>query len=294
MSRPPVPVTVIGGYLGAGKTSLVNHLLRRSGLRLGVLVNEFGALPIDADLIEAEGEALISIAGGCVCCAFGDDLAGGLRDLAALDPAPEHVLVEASGVALPGAVAGTVSLVREAALGAVLVLADAETVRGAAAERYMGDTVLRQIADADLIVLTKTDLADPGPVRAWLSGLTRAPVAEARHGALDPALALGPHPGRAPPVGAHHAPGLASVALDPGGADARALAAALAGAPEVVRAKGFVGDGGGLVLVQVVGARWRIGPAPGGAEPGLVCIGPEGLDADGIGRIVRAAATGRH
>ncbi len=69
-----LPVTVIGGYLGSGKTTLVNHLLRHAGsLRLAVLVNDFGELPIDADLIETRGEGVISIAGGCVCCSFGSD-----------------------------------------------------------------------------------------------------------------------------------------------------------------------------------------------------------------------------
>ena len=70
-----VPVTLIGGYLGAGKTTLVNHLLRNAdGRRLAVLVNEFGELPIDADLIEARDGNLISISGGCICCSFGSDL----------------------------------------------------------------------------------------------------------------------------------------------------------------------------------------------------------------------------
>ena len=72
----PLPVTIISGYLVAGKTTLVNHLLRTAqGRKLAVMVNEFGALPIDEDLIEAKGDDLISIAGGCVCCSFGTDRA---------------------------------------------------------------------------------------------------------------------------------------------------------------------------------------------------------------------------
>ena len=81
-----VPVTVIGGYLGAGKTTLVNRLLRQAnGRRLAVLVNEFGALPIDADLIESQDDNIINIEGGCVCCSYGSDLIAGLRDLQTID-----------------------------------------------------------------------------------------------------------------------------------------------------------------------------------------------------------------
>ena len=94
---------------GGGKTTLVNHLLRTAnGLRLAILVNEFGALPIDDDLIIAREDNLISLAGGCVCCSFGSDLMAALMDLSQLSPPPERVLIEASGVAMPGAIAASV------------------------------------------------------------------------------------------------------------------------------------------------------------------------------------------
>jgi G3E family GTPase len=93
-----IPVTVIGGYLGAGKTTVVNHLLRHAaGRRIAILVNEFGDLPIDQDLIEAEGEDMIAISGGCICCSFGSDLTAALIKLSELTPTPDHVVIEASG-----------------------------------------------------------------------------------------------------------------------------------------------------------------------------------------------------
>ena len=90
----PIPVTLIGGYLGAGKTTLVNHLLRqREGRRIAVLVNDFGDLSIDADLIEAREGELLRLAGGCVCCSFGSDLVAALLQMRALRPAPDHILI---------------------------------------------------------------------------------------------------------------------------------------------------------------------------------------------------------
>ena len=166
----PLPVTVVGGYLGAGKTTLVNSLLRQAnGRRLAIMVNEFGALPIDSSLIEAADDRIVSLAGGCVCCSYGEDFVSSLVMLAALEPRPDHILLEASGVAFPGAIAGTIGLLTGFALDGVVVLADAETVRRRAADRYIGSTVRQQLAQADLILLNKCDLAvDPDAVEAWL------------------------------------------------------------------------------------------------------------------------------
>ena len=175
MAAGPLPVTVVGGYLGAGKTTLVNSLLRQAnGRRLAVMVNEFGALPIDASLVEAADDRIVSLVGGCVCCSYGEDLVSSLAMLAALEPRPDHVLLEASGVAFPGAIAGMVGLLAGFALDGAVVLADAETVRGRAADRYIGSTVRRQLAQADLILLNKCDLAgDADAVETWLGEAAR-------------------------------------------------------------------------------------------------------------------------
>ena len=138
-------VTVIGGYLGAGNTTMVNHLLRHAnGRRLAVLVNEFGDLPIDADLIEAVEDRLISIVGRCVCCSFGNNLIAALRDLARRATRPDHVLIESSGVAIPNAIVSTMHLVAGFRPEGIIVVVDAETVRRTAQDDYVGDEITRQ------------------------------------------------------------------------------------------------------------------------------------------------------
>ena len=292
-----LPVTVIGGYLGAGKTTLVNHLLRHAdGLRYAVLVNEFGDLSIDADLIEAEEDGMISISGGCVCCAFGNDLIGALDDMLAMRPRPDHVLIEASGVALPASIAASVGLVQGMRVDGVLVLADADQIRANAANTYLSDTITRQLAQADIVLLTKADLIDAAGLErltTWLRsqapGTRIVPVVQ---GAVPAEAILGALPlaarGRTVGPAAH---GLFdSVVLRPDGpVDAADLARALADDPGVTRAKGFVDTRDGLVLIHVVGHRRTVEPATGDHPNGVVCIG---LKAEFDPARVRALAGG--
>lgn len=167
-----ITATVVGGYLGAGKTTLVNHLWRHAnGLRLAVLVNDFGDLAIDADLIESQKDNVINIAGGCVCCSFGSDLIAALKDVRDFDPRPDHLLIEASGVSLPGSIAESVTLVADFELDSVIVLVDAETVRQRSRDTYFADTISRQLWSADLILLNKCDLPTAeglAETEAWL------------------------------------------------------------------------------------------------------------------------------
>lgn len=294
----PVPVTTIGGYLGAGKTTLINATLRHAaGRRLAVLVNEFGALPIDQDLIEAEDGNIISIAGGCICCSFGDDLIGALRDLSALDPPPDHILIEASGVAIPASVAANMSLLPACAPNGVVVLADAETVRTLARDKYLGDTILRQLADADLVVITKTDLvseAEAAAVASWVESVAaRAAVFPARQGQVPPDILLGPVEPHAGIAAGHHADALFESIVIPCDQplDAAALARRLGdSALRLVRAKGFVRDlSGQTFAVQVVGNRWQVSPVSADLPHAIVCIARAGqLDETALARVFDA------
>jgi G3E family GTPase len=173
---PPraLPVVVIGGYLGAGKTTLLNHLLHQAaGRRIAVLVNDFGEVNIDADLIVGAEAGVLSLAGGCLCCSFGDDLVGTLNGLHRRSPPPDLVLIELSGVALPAAVVRSARLAAGVEVVGTLVVADAADIRRQAGDRYVGDTVLQQLRDADWLLLNKPDLVDAATLEAlqsWLAG----------------------------------------------------------------------------------------------------------------------------
>ena len=272
-----IPLTVIGGYLGSGKTTLVNHLLRESrGGGLAVLVNEFGELAVDGALIEAEAGRMVELAGGCVCCAYGDDLAGALGDVIALDPPPKQILVEASGVALPGAIVTNLQLMSGVGGDAVIVVCDAETLAMRRADRWLGDTIERQLRNADLVVLNRSDCADERTIaraRDVIAADTpAASIIETVQAAVEPAIALTTFVDRARDGTRNHA-GHTTRIETPGREALDAFAQALAEDPMIVRAKGFArGPDGAMRLLQLVGARFTWEPADDGCQEGIVVI----------------------
>ncbi len=294
-----LPVTVVGGYLGAGKTTLINSLLRHAnGLRLAVLVNEFGALSIDEDLIEAQDDDIISIAGGCICCSFGSDLTAALVDLSRLETPPQHILIESSGVAIPGAIVQSLQLVTGFQSDGIVVLVDAETVQDMAADTYLGDTITRQLSDADIVVINKIDLvsaAQTADTQDWLKRLApNAQMLPTEHAAVPLDAVLGCGPAQRVTAPGTHADAMFDRILlsEVRVADPHAFAQALAtGGCGVVRAKGFVHDAAGArVLLHVVGKRAEVRAAEGAGVDGVVCIGRKGvLNPAGIDEILTAA-----
>jgi len=286
-----LPVTIIGGYLGSGKTTLVNHLLRHAnGTRLAVLVNDFGELPIDADLIESQDGNVISLSGGCICCSYGDDLSLSLQQLRKAVQLPEHVLIEASGVALPGAIGNTLSLHRAYQLDSIVVLADASALMQQVNEKYIGDTVQRQLKDADLLVLNKLDLLSidqANAVRRWLADtFTPVPVIDAVQALVDTGVVFQMRSGVLNKHSHDHpnANSLFESMMVPleSTVNAQWLAEQLADQQmHLIRAKGFVRDKDiRIKTIQVVGRRASVTDAPAdlpsSVQLGIVCIAKAG------------------
>lgn len=220
-----IPVTVITGFLGSGKTTLIRHLMSNAGdRRLAVLVNEFGNIGVDGDILKScadencPAENIIELANGCICCTVADDFIPTIEKLMALPRKPDHILIETSGLALPKPLLKAFDwppIRSQITVDGVIALADAEAV---AAGRFAPDVeaVQRQreadesidhetplsevfedqIGCADIVLLTKADLAGSEGVSAARAVIEselsrRLPILEAIEGVVDPRVVLG-------------------------------------------------------------------------------------------------------
>ncbi len=220
-----IPATIVTGFLGAGKTTLIRHLLAHShGKRLALIINEFGDVGVDRDILESCGsetcraDDMIELSNGCICCTVGEDFIPAISGLLAREDKPDHIIIETSGLALPQplvrafnwpeikaavTVDGVVTLVDAMALNEGRFGADEEAIE---AERKadqmldhatpLGELFQDQLSAADLVVVNKTDLLGPGGAEAIIESLRShmrpgTGVIAARNGEVDPAALLG-------------------------------------------------------------------------------------------------------
>jgi len=340
-----IPATIVTGFLGAGKTSLVRHLLATaSGHRLAIIVNEFGELGIDRELLLGCGDAacgeddIVELANGCLCCTVADDFLPTLSRLIDRPEPPDHILIETSGLALPKplvqafawpeirtrlTVDGVVTVIDAAAAAEGRFAADPEAVaRQRAADpaidhdNPLEEVFTDQLACADLVILNKTDLLDPGQLAELCRELEArlrpgVKLIAAEQGRVAPAVALGlaaaaeddlaARPSLHELEGEHDHDDFESFVVDSGPvadiAAFRARLAAVIRAHDVLRVKGFVDVPGRdrRQVVQAVGDRvqqhfdrpWLAGET---RATRLVVIGKRGLDRTAIAAGLGAAS----
>jgi G3E family GTPase len=179
-----LPLTVISGYLGAGKTSLINRLLAEDhGLRLLVLVNDFGSINVDASLLRSASDDTVALTNGCVCCTMDNDLFMALGQALDRNPRPDHIIIEASGIADPAAIANTAIAEPELGYAGIITVVDAinlPTLLDGGIDIGGGDVaaqVAQQITAADAVLITKSPETPPVAVMDQLTKLGARSVA---------------------------------------------------------------------------------------------------------------------
>ena len=302
-----LPVTVITGFLGAGKTTLIRHLIQNpQGKRLAVVVNEFGDVGVDGEILKScaipdcPAENIMELSNGCICCTVADDFIPTIEALMALKPRPDHILIETSGLALPKPLLKAFDwpdIRSKITVDGVIALADAEAVADGRfapnvaavdAQREADDSLDHetplsevfedQISCADIILLTKTDLAGADGIAKARSVIEAEsprpiPIVEISEGVVDPRVILGlvaaaeddmdARPSHHDGHDDHEHDDFESIVVDiPEIADPADLVArieAMAKDQNILRVKGYAAVKGKpmRLLVQAVGARVR-------------------------------------
>lgn len=276
-----LPITVLGGWLGAGKTTMVNRILAATTERLAIIVNDVGDVNIDAGFLRenaGDDESVIELTNGCVCCKVGDDLQSTIHQLARRTPAPDRVILEASGVADLFPIT-TYLEHPNVAIDAVIALADPDNFAYRSSGPPYGSLMRAQLSGADLVVATKLDLLDTSEHEAALDGLREFTKARVIPASADPnwinTVILGTHANESGSDA--HAAGapVATTTWRPSGpVDAIGLRSALRRSG-LLRAKGSLATEEEAVRVHLAGGRVSIDPLSTDVAPinALVLIG---------------------
>jgi len=268
-----LPLTVISGYLGAGKTTLINRLLAEDhGLRLMILVNDFGAINIDAALIESRQDDTISLSNGCVCCTMGADLYMALGDALDRSPRPDHLIVEASGIADPAAIANAAIAEPDLSYAGIITLVDGLNGADLLRDTLIAPQVAQQIKVADMVLLTKCDALPDALSQAFGDHGLRTPRILQSDAPVVPLLSdVLPLP-KGRPTAPH--PLYVQWNTDtPGEMSKEQVKVRLQARPEgLYRVKGFIDGPDGMLEVHVVGKHVEIRRSAA-ATPALVALG---------------------
>ena len=273
LSSDRVGVTILAGFLGAGKTTMLRHLLQgEHGLKLAVVVNDVGAVNIDAALVAQASGGIVELTNGCSCCALGAELGRTIKDLATQSEPPDEIIIEASGLADPVGLATIVAAHAQARLNGIVTMVDVTALDSWRENPATAPLFQRQLDAAHLLVLNKADLVSDTAIAEATARLGTIapgrPVMTTEQGRLDVDVALGAarRGARATPAHLpHDTSGFATRTISfPAPVDRNGLAAFLGNPPRgLLRVKGFIETldaPGCLHLVQSVGRMWSIEP----------------------------------
>ena len=283
--RAAIPFSVIGGFLGAGKTTFLNRLMVRADApRCTILINDFGDVAIDEALIAEHAGDTVTLKNGCVCCTLGHDLTRSLAKVLDRERRPERIIVEASGVAQPGRIIDVARISAELRADGVIVVFDAGALDEQLDDRWIADTVRAQLAAADVLLPSRLDEMAPARRAAILERVAGdwpgIPILERFDQGWQLFADLAPSPRGTCPPSAPHAPFTARTVVTGGAVDPARLERWLRARADVYRIKGWIRlAGGGHALVQAFGRslEWHPVERAPADDTTLVFVGRTGL-----------------
>ena len=268
LTPPAIPLTILAGFLGSGKTTVLNYILHNpAGRRITAIVNDFGALNIDQEVITQKHGNQISLANGCVCCSVGDDLTRTLFEILTAPNKPDHILIEASGVSDPARIAAFASVDRELHLEGIICCIDTMAYARQSQDPRLEDTMERQINAANILLATKTDLLSETDWNGFEEMLTKThvqkdrPIIKCVNGAVPAEIILG----------VHQASDLTTLSSTPISHQFKSFSGHLGEitpealhqqiiklAPHLIRAKGITRDANGPYIFHFAGGHWSV------------------------------------